>query len=119
MKSRLANLSCCMAVTILASSAAAQEATERFIPIGMSPGVSSVIGTISQVDYDAQRMTINVDGTSLTIELAARTHYYLDNYKLKKSNETGDLHDCKAGLRVEVKLDDDCKADWIKIEETG
>lgn len=94
-----------------------QQATERYIPIGSSPGVSgtdSVIGTISAVDYETRSMQIDgADGT-VTVTMDDATRYYVDLTGAGRSNRTGSLRSCEAGQRVEVRLRADGKVDWIK-----
>ncbi len=100
------------------SLACAQQATEIYIPIGKSPGISgtdSVIGSISSVDHNEYRMTIAADGETTAVTMTSSTRYYIDRHKHKKRNVTGNFEDCETGRRVEVLIDDDGNAVWVKI----
>lgn len=100
------------------SIACGQQATEIYIPIGKSPGISgtdSVIGSISSVDRTGYRMTIAADGETKTVTMTPSTRYYIDRHKHKQSNVTGSFEDCETGRRVEVLVDDDSNAVWVKI----
>ncbi|MDH3748278.1 MAG: hypothetical protein OER97_08725 [Gammaproteobacteria bacterium] len=95
-----------------------QKATEVYIPIGSSPGVSeskSFVGTIKRVNYEARSIElVGQDGTK-TIYVSDDTLYYLDRSVYGKKNTAGEMHDCKVGLRVEVFEYDDTVA-WVKIK---
>ena len=98
--------------------ACAQQATEIFIPIGKSPGISgtdSVIGSISSVNYNEYRMTVAADGETMTVTMTSSTRYYVDRHKYKQRNTTGNFEDCEPGRRIEVLIDNDGNAVWIKI----
>lgn len=104
---------------IVYDAAHAQQATERYIPIGESPGVSasrSIIGTIAEVDPAAYEMTVRGRDELKTVKMTGATRYYLDRTKYKRSNQTTNLGYCKVGQRVEVKLNERGIADWVKIE---
>ena len=99
----------------------AQRATEQYIPIGESPGISGVrsyIGAITAVD--PQRRTFTVQDTTgpRTIKVGEGTRIWRDRSAERLSNEAGDLSDLRVGRRVEVKyVDDQARdtADWIKV----
>jgi hypothetical protein len=105
--------------------AGAQRATEQYIPIGQSPGISGVrsyIGPITAVD--PQRRTFTVQDTTgpRTIKVAERTRIWLDRSAERLSNEAGEMSDLQVGRRVEVKyLDDQTRdtADWVKVVVTA
>ena len=106
----------------IASAALAHKATERYIPIGQSPGVShktSYIGEINQVNEGEHWMSmVNSHGT-YRVHMAQDTKIYLDRSAQKKTNLKGGYGDCKPGRRVEVKFrdnDPEKAAEWIKIE---
>lgn len=106
-------------IAFVAGLSSAQQTTERYIPIGESPGVSmsqSVVGTISSVDASSHQMTINSDGSSTTVTLTTKTLYYLDRSHAKRSNGMGGYEDCEIGRMVEVKANEDGAADWVKIK---
>lgn len=100
--------------------ATAQLATEVYIPIGKSPGISgekSVIGTITGIDYENEqnRMTVAVDGAPRAVTMTPATRYYLDRSGERRRSVTGSVEDCREGQRVEAYVDDDGNAIWIKI----
>lgn len=116
-----------MAVALLCGVpyAHAQKATERYIPIGRSPGLSgkyTSIGTIADASARDQTMTIADSTGSRTMQISKQTRIWLDRTALKQSNITGTFADLQPGRRVEVKyLDPDRrqKAEWIKVEITS
>lgn len=100
-----------------------QEATERFIPIGQSPGLSgktTYIGSIQAVDATARTLTVGAAAGALKVRIADRTRIWVDRSLLKESNAIGTFADLRSGRRVEVKWDAKVKdvADWIKVEAT-
>lgn len=94
-----------------------QMMTERFIPIGQSPGLSSTttdIGPIEAVDPAARHITLAGRSTAVT----PRTRIWLDRSALKQTTLTGDFADLRPGRRAEVKYEDEARrdsADWIKV----
>jgi len=99
----------------------AQQTTEKFIPIGMSPGVSgksSYQGNITEVNIAAKSFSMQIDGDNKVISFAPTTRIWLDRSKSKKSNLDGEPGALETGSKVEVMMDpeDPTKAAWIKIE---
>lgn len=104
---------------IIGNIALAQQATEVYIPIGESPGVSerdSFIGSISSVDHERYRMMISVAGETKMVTMTPATRYYLDKTRARKQNKTTRFEDCEVGQRIEAYVDDDGNAVWVKIE---
>ncbi len=98
-----------------------QETTERFIPIGYSPGISdkySFIGKIVDVDQETHTIVVDSNRGERTIKVTPMTRIWLDRSKRKRSNTVGSYSDCEVGRKVEVMYDHDNEsvADWIKIE---
>lgn len=96
----------------------AQEATERYIPIGESPGVSddgSLIGVVDELDYESGELRVRVDNEMKTVFVDRKTRYYIDRSASRRSNVLGTLRDCRAGRRVEVAMNQNGTAEWIKI----
>jgi hypothetical protein len=102
-----------------------QKATEMFIPIGQSPGLSnktSIIGTIETTD--ARARTIGVAGPSgnWSVTITDRTKIWLDKSKLGLPNQKGTITDLRKGLLAEVKYEEagvsKGPADWIKVQIT-
>lgn len=102
------------------SSAYAQKATEVFIPIGQSPGLSDKYTYTGNVEsINKQNRTIRADGRE--IEVTPGTKIWLDRTALKASNSTGSFADLESGRQVEIKYVDANRkqiAEWIKIKVT-
>lgn len=101
----------------------AQQITERFIPIGQSPGLSgqhTVVGTISAVGLPDQ-VTVAAADSSYTVAITDRTHIWLDRSALEQTNLDGTPVDLQEGARVEVKFEANDRArpaEWIKVAVT-
>lgn len=103
-----------------------QKATEMFIPLGQSPGLSgkvTVIGTIDAVN--ARDQTITIVGPSATwgAQITDRTKIWLDRSKLRLPNQYGTFADLQKGRMVEVKYEDNRNkgkdkgpAEWVKVQ---
>ncbi|MGH8494865.1 MAG: hypothetical protein ACREVN_01895 [Gammaproteobacteria bacterium] len=113
-----------LSIAALASpgDAIAQEATERYIPIGESPGVSGEETYLGEcVRYDSQDQVLQVQGRAgeRSIRLTEHTRIWLDRSRARKSNLVGDTDDLVPGRRIEVKYvdpEDETVADWVKVE---
>lgn len=121
------------ATLFVATTANAHIATERYIPIGMSPGISgkhSYIGEIEDApemmaeaaSTDLHTMHIDrADGGDAVVYMNKYTRIYVDRTKAGKTNLRGDYSDCRSGRRVEVKFRDNDPsqpAEWVKVEVT-
>ncbi len=121
MRSLLSGLG--MALALCASSHAhGQKATEQYIPIGQSPGVSqkySSIGQVAAVNPATQTVTIADPAGPRTVRITDKTRIWLDRTKLQQPNVPGRFADLQQGRRVEVKYADPERrdvADWVKVE---
>ncbi len=99
----------------------AQQATEKYIPIGYSPGISnkySHVGTIKAVSSEERTITVQDATGTYTFEVTPVTRIYLDRSQATKTNLAGRWEDCQVGQRVEVMYQHDNKsiADWIKLK---
>ncbi len=118
-------------IAVLTASAAswAQQATEQFIPLGSSPGLSAKQTRMGRVvSYDAARGILTLAAevpasvANSTFNSDARvtpqTRIWLDRTRLRLSNVRGDAVDLRPGLRCEVRLQDGTgdTAEWIKVE---
>ncbi len=118
---RLARLSACVitALALSASMVLAHPATERYIPIGKSPGASQFgsIGVIEAVNVTDRSIRVSGRDAAHWVRLTDRTHIWLDRTKLSKSNLLGNFSDCQAGRTVEIHYEDESRtvAAWIKI----
>jgi len=105
-----------------AVSAFAQEATEMFIPLGKSPGISgklSLIGTLESVDAGKKWVTVSGPSGAQTVAFTERTPIWLDRSLQKQANRSGAVADLQQGRKVEIKLrkgDPKPVAEWIKVE---
>lgn len=100
----------------------AEKATEVYIPIGKSPGLSgkySVIGRIEQINSQNKTITMSDDSSNYTVRVLDRTLIFLDYSKMKKTNRYGTFADFKTGMTVEVRFEKDERglpAEWVKIQ---
>ena len=119
---RLLGIGTILVVLSSAVPADAQNATERYIPIGQSPGVSHVLTAIGKIEaVDPARNSINVATPSGTLVIGIRKEckIWLDRTKLEQTNLEGGFADLKLGSTIEVKFLDPARkriADWVKIE---
>jgi len=105
---------------VLCSAAAAQQSTERYVPIGKSPGVSgaqSIIGEITAVDNAARTMTVKGDDGERTFRMTGDTRIWLDRSRWRRTNLVGTFYDCSVGHDAEVMYakDDMTTALWVKV----
>lgn len=93
-------------------------ATERYIPIGKSPGISNVksyIGEIQSVVDTENGFLMSAKSASMQVETDESTMFYLDT-GAGKTNKIGSEEDCRVGRLVEVYLHESGVAYWIKIK---
>jgi len=102
-----------------------QEATELFIPIGESPGLSnkmSLIGTVESVDPQKKIVSVSSPSGAQTVTITERTPIWLDRSLDKLPNRSGAIADLQQGRRIEIKLRKDelrPVAEWIKVQIAG
>lgn len=112
----------CTLVLLGQSFAHGQRETERFIPIGQSPGASGKatrIGTVQAVDARARSIELATPEGRYRISVPERAPIWLDRSRQKQSALSGGFDDLKTGRRVEVKYEDPERAGrvaWIKVE---
>jgi len=102
----------------------AQKATERFIPVGNSPGISHTVSIIGKIDtFNEQTRTIEIMAFSgiWTAEVTKNTMIWVDRSKATLPNIMGRIADLQKGRMVEVKYADDAQrgrgaAEWIKVQ---
>ena len=118
----LSGIGVAVALLGVISHAHGQKETERFIPIGQSPGVSqkhTSIGEIAEVDQQKQMVTIVEPAGRRTVKITEKTRIWLDRTKLKQTNLVGSFTDLQKGRRIEMKYADPESrqiADWVKVE---
>jgi hypothetical protein len=112
-----------MLVTLYAAMpATAHRATERFIPLGQSPGVShnfTVVGKIEAVDSGRRTVTVATPSGKLVVKIRKEADIWIDRTKQKQTSLDGAFVDLKSGRTIEVKfIDPDRKqvVEWVKIE---
>ena len=122
MNSRTVLVAAFISVLLGQSFAHGQHETERFIPIGQSPGASGKatrIGTVYAVDPRTHSFELVTPEGRYQVSVPERTPIWLDRSRQKRMALTGGFQDLQAGRRVEVKYEDAERArrvDWIKIE---
>ena len=121
-----------LALLTALSAAQAHIGTERYIPIGMSPGISGEHSYIGEIEEAPETATAKAnaayamrldraDGGDITVYMNEYTRIYLDRSKAGKTNLRGDYADCRPGRRIAVKFRDNDPtqpAEWIKVEVT-
>ncbi len=107
-----------------ATGAAAQRATERYIPIGQSPGASdqtTIVGRLDAVNLGARTLTVASGAVRRPAKIDDRTDIWLDRSKYGQPNVPAAMADLKPGSLVEIKFSDPAGtiAQWIKVEATN
>jgi hypothetical protein len=98
-----------------------QKETERYIPLGKSPGLSrdyNLIGDILGVDPEKRTLQVAESTGTRTVTLTDRTKIWMDRSALRLTNISAGFNDLKIGRKVEVKFEDHNRrrfAGWIKV----
>jgi hypothetical protein len=122
MRTLLSGIAVATALLGAISHAHGQKETERYIPIGQSPGLSqklTSIGEIAEVDPQARTITVTEQAGRRTVKITEKTRIWLDRSKVKQTSVTGSFADLQKGRKVEVKYDDPVRrevAEWVKAE---
>ena len=101
-----------------------QKATEIFIPVGQSPGLSgtyTTMGTVSTINAPGKTIIMSNSVGTYTIKLSDKTMIWLDQSSLKLKNKSGSFDDIKNGMLVEVKYKNnkpENAVEWIKVQIT-
>ena len=99
-----------------------EKATELYIPLGQSPGLSDEYNLIGRIDaVDSQKRTLSVVGSagSFTVHTTDDTMIFLDNSRLRQPNRYGTFSDVKPSIMVEVRFEAGKRhrpAEWIKLQ---
>jgi hypothetical protein len=110
-----------LTLTVMATSARAQKATEMYIPVGKSPGLSGVhtaVGTIDSLDVLRGTMTVADSNQTYLVRFTDATKIYLDRSPAGQQNTAGKISDCRKYAVVEVKFRGNKVGDvaeWIKV----
>ena len=99
----------------------AQQTTERYIPIGKSPGISgeySYQGKIRSMDTETRTLVVEDERGRHTFQLTEDTSIWLDGSSRRRATRLGDVSDCRAGREIELMYTkgDPKVARWIKIK---
>ena len=106
----------------------AHEMTERYIPIGQSPGLSgkySVIGKVQATNVRDQTVAIVGSTGTWSAKITERTKIWLDRSTLRLTNLKGTFADLRPGVTVEVKHEGHQRgifsgpAEWIKVQASA
>ena len=123
--SRLLGIAALLAAIFAAPLAEAQKTTERYIPIGQSPGVSNVltvVGTVGSTDPQRRSITIATPSGPLTAVIRAEADIWIDRSKLRETNLNGNFTDLQSGRTVEIKFQNADRrqvVDWVKVAAPG
>lgn len=106
------------------TAAYAQKATEQFIPIGQSPGLSgkhTMIARIEAVNPSTRTLTVKGETGTHTVRITDQTKIYVDRSKLQQPNRKGTFADCSVGSLAEIKFvqnerKDGGVAEWAKVQ---
>jgi hypothetical protein len=99
----------------------AEKATELYIPLGQSPGLSdeyNLIGRIDAVDNQNRSLTVTGSAGRFTVHTTEDTLIFLDKSRLRQPNQYGAFSDLKLYLTVEVRFEAGKKhrpAEWVKL----
>ena len=110
-------------VAACSAQAFAQKATEMFVPIGQSAGLSgkhTMMARVQSVDANARSITLVQDATTQTVKLGAKMPLWIDRSKQQQSNSAGTLADVRPGMLAEVKFLKNNRAageaEWVKVQ---
>ncbi|MGH7163141.1 MAG: hypothetical protein ACREID_06635 [Planctomycetota bacterium] len=110
---------------LAAGTAGAHQATEIYIPIGKSPGLSgkvTIIGSCAEVQAKERAVAIRAGGKSWNGLVTETTKIFLDRSKLRLPNTYGTFEDLRRGRMMEIKYRDgegERACEWIKVQVAG
>ena len=96
--------------------------TERFIPIGQSPGLSGTvtfIGTVDSIERTDMIITVRNQNQSRRAKVTEFTNIWLDRSAVGQPSTVGSFPEVRVGSHVEVKFrdaDPAGAAEWIKVQ---
>lgn len=106
----------------LVATGRAQRTTERYIPLGQSPGLSgkvTLIGTVAAFDDGRRSVSVQSPAGTQAVQLTDATRLWLDRSAAKQPSVSATAAELRLGRRVEVKFADPGgrgNAEWIKID---
>ena len=101
-----------------------QKATEIYIPVGKSPGLSgkyTTIGIVNSINAPDKTIIMSNSVGTYTIKIADETIVWLDNSQLKIKNVTGTFEAIEEGKLIEVKYKynkPENTVEWLKVQMT-
>lgn len=123
LRQRAGLLAAALALTGFAPAASAQRATEMFVPIGQSAGLSgkhTLQGAVQAVNAAERSLTLVQGSSSVTVKLDAKTPVWIDRSKQQQTNAAGTLADARPGMLAEVKFVKNNlaggEAEWVKLQ---
>lgn len=117
MHSRLRTL-VLLAGTVIAMAASGHPATELYIPLGKSPGISHVksyIGRIQSLGAAQNGFTMLVQDSPKYVAFDKTTKIYLQYATPGKANRLGSYTDCQADRTAEAYVAEDGTVRWVKV----
>lgn len=118
---RLIGICAILAALHPAATALAQKTTERYIPIGQSPGVSHTLTEVAKIeaaDGGRRSLTITTPSGRLAVEVPPNAPIWIDRSKLRQTSLVGGFGDLVPGRTVEVRFanpDRKRTAVWVKV----
>ena len=109
-------------MTLMTPAAQAQQATERYIPLGQSPGISgrtAMMGTVVGFGNGVLTMSSPAYPAPQQVRVSSETLIWLDRNPMRQSNVRGSVADLQPGRRIEIHFVDPASrqaAAWIKVE---
>jgi hypothetical protein len=109
-----------LALALLCGAAArGQQATERYIPLGRSPGLSGEATHVGRVvAADPRQRTLTVEGAAgaRRARITGQTRIWIDRSHLGESNTPASFADCELGYTAEIHYEgDEGAARWVKL----
>jgi len=109
---------------VVMTEANAQKQTERYIPIGKSPGLSgkhTSIATVDVMDMRDGTLTCTDTAGTVTVKIDKKTRIWVDRSAQGLTAVDGAPGDCRKGQVVEVKFRNNERrngvvAEWIKVK---
>ena len=112
----------CLIFIGISAIAYAEKATELYIPVGRSPGLSdsyNLIGRIDAVDNQNRSLTVTGSTGRFTVHTTEVTLIFLDKSMLRQPNRYGTFSDVKPLIMVEMRFEAGKRhrpAEWIKLQ---
>jgi hypothetical protein len=112
----------CIIFLGIAAIVSAEKASELYIPVGQSPGLSdeyNLIGRIDAVDYQNRSLTVTDSTGRFTVHTTEYTLILLDKSMQRQPNRYGTFSEIKPSIIVEVRFEAGKRhrpAEWIKLQ---